>query len=61
MSNWRKATEVAPVKVYSSQEWRDHWTENPDVLLSILGDLYRVYKHEQLKQAGKAPRAGRRK
>lgn len=61
VGNWAGAAEMAPASVYSSEEWLKYWNDNPDVLFGILGDLYRVYKHEQLKEAGKAPRAGRRK
>lgn len=61
-ADWAAARLIAPVEDYSSDQWREHWTDHPDTFLQVLGDIYRVYKSEEAKRNGTAnPQGGRRK
>lgn len=53
---------LCPAGEYTSEEWHRHYEEHPDVLLQVLGDVFRVYKSEERKRNGTAnPQGGRRK
>lgn len=61
-ANWNKARLLARPEDYGSPEWTQHYTDHPDILTQMLGDLYRVYKSEDEKKCGTAnPAGGRRK
>jgi hypothetical protein len=61
-ANWAKARTLCPPEEYGSQEWLAHYSENPEALTQMLGDLFRVYKSEEEKRNGTAnPSGGRRK
>lgn len=61
-ANWTKARMLARPEEYGSAEWTAHYTDHPDILTQMLGDLYRVYKSEDEKKRGTAnPAGGRRK
>lgn len=53
---------LCPAGEYTSEDWHRHYEEHPDVLLQVLGDVFRVYKSEERKRNGTAnPQGGRRK
>lgn len=53
---------LCPSGEYSSDEWRKHYADHPDVLAQMLGDIFRVHKAEERKKAGLGnPQGGRRK
>ena len=61
-ADWEAAAALCPPERYGSAEWLEHYTDNPDILTKMLGDLYRVYKSEEAKRAGTAnPSGGRRR
>lgn len=61
-ANWAAARELCPAGEYDSTDWHRHYIEHPDVLLQMLGDIYRVYKGEERKRNGTSnPQGGRRK
>lgn len=61
-ANWQAAKLIAPVEHYDAAQWREHWQDNPDSFLQVLGDVYRIYKSEEAKRNGTAnPQGGRRK
>jgi DNA-binding Xre family transcriptional regulator len=61
-ANWAAARVLAPPEDYGSKEWVEHYSQHPDILTKMLGDLYRVYKSEEEKRNGTAnPAGGRRK
>ena len=53
-ADWARASALCPPERYGSQDWLDHYESNPDILTKMLGDMYRVYKSEEAKQAGTA-------
>lgn len=61
-ANWTEARMLCPAGEYTSEDWHRHYEEHPDVLLQVLGDVFRVYKSEERKRNGTAnPQGGRRK
>lgn len=53
---------LAPAPEYTSEEWRNHYKDHPDVVLDMLGGIFRVYRAQEQKRAGKGnPSGGRRK
>jgi len=61
-AEWATARSLCPTDEYSTTDWHSHFTEQPDVLLQMLGDVFRVYKSEQRKAAGTSnPQGGRRR
>ncbi len=61
-ADWASARTLCPVEDYRSSQWREHYRANPDVLTTMLGDIYRVFKSEEAKRNGTSnPQGGRRK
>ena len=61
-AEWATARSLCPTEEYGTSDWHTHFTEQPDVLLQMLGDVFRVYKSEQRKTAGTSnPQGGRRR
>jgi hypothetical protein len=61
-ARWDEARMLCPAGEYTSDEWREHYVDHPDVLMQMLGDIFRVYKAEERKKAGLGnPQGGRRK
>lgn len=61
-ANWANARTLCPPEDYGAEDWVAHYTDNPETLTQMLGDLYRVYKSEEEKHNGTAnPTGGRRK
>lgn len=61
-AEWGTARSLCPSDEYSTTDWHAHFTDQPDVLLQMLGDVFRVYKSEQRKAAGTSnPQGGRRR
>lgn len=61
-AKWGEVKALCPAGEYGTEEWRAHFTGHPDVLMQVLGDLFRIYKGEERKRDGTAnPQGGRRK
>ena len=61
-ADWESARRLIPAGEYSSDEWQKHYAENPDTLVRMLGDIFRVYKSEERRRAGLGnPNGGRRR
>lgn len=61
-ARWGEARALNPAGEYGDDEWRQHFTDHPDVLMQVLGDVFRIYKGEEQKRNGTAnPQGGRRK
>lgn len=53
---------LAPADEYTSEDWQNHYKEHPEVVLNMLGGIFRVYRAQEAKKAGQGnPSGGRRK
>jgi hypothetical protein len=58
-ADWDNAVEQFPTTKADTNEWVDFFDRRPEVLLAILGDIYRESKALEAREAGRAP-TGRR-
>lgn len=58
-ADWDNATAQFPSVKQDDNAWVAFFDRRPDVMLAILGDIYRETKAEELREAGRAP-TGRR-
>ena len=58
-AQWENATSQFPSVKQDEHAWVQFFDRRPDVMLSILGDIYRETKAEELRESGRAP-TGRR-
>lgn len=58
-ADWENATAQFPSVKQGVDEWVAFFDRRPDVMLQILGDIYRETKAEELRESGHAP-TGRR-
>lgn len=61
-ADWDSARSLCPPGEYGSTQWVSYYREHPDILTTMLGDLYRVFKSEESKRKGTSnPQGGRRR
>lgn len=58
-ADWDNARDQFPSVKQDEDAWVEFFSRRPDVMLQILGDIYRETKAEELREAGRAP-TGRR-
>jgi hypothetical protein len=58
-ADWDNATAQFPSVKQGQDQWVEFFDRRPEVMLQILGDIYRETKAEELRESGRAP-TGRR-